>query len=62
MDKINWWYLSENPNAIHLLEQNMDNIDWTSLSQNPNIFEIDIKQLKSDINNLAKIIDGIIYE
>jgi hypothetical protein len=25
VDKINWSSLSENPNAIHLLEQNPDN-------------------------------------
>jgi hydroxymethylpyrimidine pyrophosphatase-like HAD family hydrolase len=28
--------LSKNPNAIHLLEQNMDKIDWYNLSKNPN--------------------------
>ena len=32
------------------------------LSKNPNIFEIDTKQLKSDITEKAKIIDGTIYE
>ena len=37
-DKINWYNLSENPNAIHLLEQNLDKIDWDWLSKNPNIF------------------------
>jgi hypothetical protein len=25
-----------NPNAIHLLEQNMDKVDWRHLSRNPN--------------------------
>ena len=25
-NKIRWWFLSSNPNAIHLLEQNMDKI------------------------------------
>ena len=62
MDKINWIGLSRNPNAIHLLEKNMDKIDWYKLSENPNIFEIDKKQLKLDITEQAKIIDGIIYE
>ena len=62
IDKIDWKFLSYNPNAIHLLEQNMDNIDWTSLLQNPNIFEIDIKQLKLDITEQAKIIDKIIHQ
>ena len=62
IDKISWWQLSRNPNAIHLLEQNMDKIDWKYLSTNPNIFEIDTKQLKLDITEKAKIIDGTIYE
>jgi hypothetical protein len=37
-DKINWFFLSENPNAIHLLEQNQDKIHWYRLSGNPSIF------------------------
>ena len=28
-----------NPNAIHLLEQNLDKVNWEELSGNPNIFE-----------------------
>ena len=39
-EKINWYYLSSNPNAIHLLEQNMDKIDWHNLSLNPNSIPI----------------------
>jgi hypothetical protein len=35
-DKINWYMLSQNPNAIHMLEKNQDRIDWGMLSQNPN--------------------------
>ena len=30
-----WDILSENPYAIHLLEQNLDKIDWFGLSENP---------------------------
>ena len=59
---IDWYMLSKNPNAIHLLEQNIDKIDWDNLSENPNIFEIDKKQLKSDIAEQAKLIDKIIYQ
>ena len=29
-------WLSKNPNAIHLLEQNPDKINWAELSRNPN--------------------------
>ena len=32
LDKINWSWLSKNPNAIHLLEKNMNNINWYNLS------------------------------
>ena len=31
--------LSNNPNAIDLLEKNKDNINWIGLSSNPSIFE-----------------------
>jgi hypothetical protein len=40
----------------------VNKINWRELSLNPNIFEIDKKQLKIDIAEQAKIIDGIIYE
>ena len=36
LDKLKWWGLSTNPNAIHLLEQNMNRINWYNLSSNPN--------------------------
>jgi hypothetical protein len=40
MDKIDWKYLSANPNAIHLLEANMDKVDWDYLSRNPNAIHL----------------------
>ena len=43
-NRINYIYwgfgLSENPNAIHLLEQNIDKIDWESLSYNTNAIHL----------------------
>ena len=36
LDKINWKWVSRNPNAIHLLEKNPDKINWCYLSGNPN--------------------------
>jgi len=43
-DKIDWNGLSQNPNAIHLLEkqleENPDKINWLGLSQNPNAIHI----------------------
>ncbi len=34
--KIDWDRLSENPNAIHILQNNLDNVDFRNLSYNPN--------------------------
>ena len=38
-EKINWGYLSRNPNAIDLLEKNPDKIDWDMFSKNPSILK-----------------------
>src|ERR1700690_2589122 len=48
-NKINWYYLSLNPNAIDLLKQNKEKIDWSWLSQNPNAINL-LKQNKEKIN------------
>jgi hypothetical protein len=40
--------LSENPGAIHLLEQNPDKIDWFFLSKNPNAIDL----LKQNPDNI----------
>ena len=40
INKINWSFLSDNPNAIHLLENNYDKINWHWLSQNPNAIHL----------------------
>jgi hypothetical protein len=55
MDKLDWGYLSSNPNAIHLLEQNQDKIDWYYLSSNPNaIHLLEQNQDKIDWYELTK--------
>ena len=36
----NWFWLSCNPNAIQLLEQNLDKVNWRGLSHNPNAVHI----------------------
>jgi hypothetical protein len=46
IDKIFWYYLSSNKNAIHLLKKNIDKVIWFWISFNPSIFEIDYKYLK----------------
>ena len=39
-DKINWKWLSSNPAAIHLLEQNQNKIYWLFLSHNPSAIHL----------------------
>jgi hypothetical protein len=48
-DKINWNYLSKNPNAIELLKKNKDKINWVELSTNPNAMSL-LKANKDKIN------------
>jgi hypothetical protein len=48
-DKIDWDYLSRNPNAIELLKENQNKIDWDYLSRNPNAIEL-LKENKDKIN------------
>ena len=47
--KLSWSYLSANPNAINLLEQNKDQIVWNRLSENPAAIYL-LKQNKDKIN------------
>ena len=42
---IDWISLSNNPNAISLLEKNLDKINWKLLSCNPNAISILEKNL-----------------
>jgi hypothetical protein len=34
-----WSVLSTNPNAFHMLEQNLDKVNWVNIWCNPAIFE-----------------------
>jgi hypothetical protein len=54
MDKITWQSLSQNPNAIHILEKNKDKIDWYSLSQNTAIFDYDYKEMSIQRSNILR--------
>jgi hypothetical protein len=40
MDKVDWYGLCENPNAISILEQHPDKIEWLALSSNPNALHL----------------------
>ena len=46
--KIDWRELSLNPNAIHLLEQNLNKINWGHLSKNPNAINLLEKNPRPD--------------
>jgi hypothetical protein len=61
LDKIKWFYLSENINAIHILEKNLDKVDWNYLSENKNIFELDLQFLKSRMDLIREELMMTIY-
>ena len=48
-EKIDWYSLSANPNAIFILENNINKIDWYNLSENPNALDI-LKNNQEKIN------------
>ena len=50
LEKLNWWFISKNPNYIDLLEENPDYINWTWLSENPSPEAIEL--LKANPNNI----------
>ena len=47
-DKIDWFWLSENPSALTLLENNQDNINWFQLSSNPSARAIALLEKNQD--------------
>ena len=49
VNKLNWYSLSQNPNAIYLLEQNQDKINWDYLSLNKNAIHL-LKQNQDKID------------
>lgn len=55
--EIDWEMLSENSNAISLLEKNPEKINWDNLSQNPNAIHL-LKKYPEKI----KIFIGIVYD
>ena len=57
-DKINWYNLSSNPNAIRILEQNPDKINWWHLSKNRNaihlLAQLDHKKMREQCKEFAQ--------
>ena len=62
-DKINWCWLSQNPNAIEILKENQDKINWFAFSSNPNIFTYDYKKIKEKMKNsgIAEELMAVIF-
>ena len=52
-DKIDWYTLFLNPNAIDLLKDNQDKVDWNGLSHNTNAIDL-IKERIEYENSLTK--------
>jgi hypothetical protein len=52
LDKVDWEYLSTNPNAIHILEQNLDKGVWANLcfNQSPNAIHL----IQQNLNKVSK--------
>ena len=53
-------FLSMNPNAIHILENNLDKVDWRFLSDNPNAIHIIENNL--DLYQLRQKVLSFLYE
>ena len=49
VEKLEWDFLSSNPNAIHLIEKNVDKIDMEMLSYNKNAIEL-LKNQRDEID------------
>ena len=56
-----WWFISENPNAIHFLKQNPNKIDWSYLSENPNAIPL-LEQNIDKINWWALSVNPNLFE
>ena len=67
MDKINWWWLSKNKNAIHILERNLDKLNkngWSELSLNPNIMQLvklDTVKMRDNCNMFASELAAYVF-
>jgi len=64
LDKLgdfSWGQLSENPNAIHLLEKNQDKINWDGLSCNPNAIHL-LEKNQDKINLVGLSLNPSIFE
>ena len=54
MDKVDWYFLSMNPNAIPIMENNMGKVKWSLLPFNTGIFELDMDFIKTRMDILRE--------
>ncbi len=57
--KIEWYNLSENPNAIELLRENKKSINWWTLSENPNAIELLSEKIKQEMKMNVKYLNKL---
>ena len=60
-DKIHWYYLCMNPNAISILEKNQDKIHWNPLCQNEGYYELNYKFLKERLDIIREDLMKVVY-
>lgn len=53
LSELEWYWFSQNPNAIKVLEDNLTKIDWNGLSSNPNA--IHLLKMCPDLINWLKL-------
>jgi len=58
-DKLDWDYLSYNPNAIELLKTNIKKINWKNVYENPNAIDLLKDRRKIDWIELSKNLNAI---
>jgi hypothetical protein len=62
---VNWEALSENLNAIPILEKNLDKVDWDALSYNPNVIhllaELDTNLMLEQCKSFAKELTEYVF-
>ena len=66
LEKINWYNLSGNKNAIHILENNLEKINWDNLSRNKkaiHILENNLERINwYEVSGNRYIFDPIYWE
>ena len=60
-----WDWLSFNPNAVHLLQQNLDKVNWRELSENPNAIHLfaslDTEKMKENCKVFAQELAAYVF-